>query len=610
MATNVFTNVAFTLPYCSATTRKPQGYWKSTTNLYRELKEFRASHGGDAALLPTASELLDARRFDLYRAVQRQGGFAVCARRLGLSAKRRPRGYWSKCLRTELRAFVALNGSAPGSMPSTSALRVLGRTDILSAVQQAGGVGAAARTAGLSPLKRPRAALVAEGASSHTSDMTMQSPDSTPSRAERRTLGALKTELRKFAGAHCDGRQPLQRELARARRHDLLNALRAHGGLCTVSERAGLVPGGSTAERRPRGYWERFETLEVEMRAYTAHRGIPGLMPRRDQLLRVGRRDLCYAIEKHGGFSSVSARLHLMWVGPSNYWRVFRNLRKRLLAFVRVHGPRDVMPTTLRLYQKGRTDLMYGIALHGGVMVVAGKIGLSVRFARRPINFWTKPVNITRELHWFLSTEPQENRTCMPTSVALVRAGRVDLANAVRDHGGWIYYAQHCGLRFVFTRRVHGFWQDERNVFKELLLYVSERYGDWDFPGVAPSDSQREGCIFVPSLEMLKRDGRSDIAFAIQRYQGGERAFAVRHGLTIAKDTVLVQPVESLKKWGCFSVELECWIGQYGAVGVMPKREDFIRTGRHDLRYAMYLHGGCGNVAKRIGLVICDSAGE
>eukprot|EP00171_Calliarthron_tuberculosum_P011419 IDg11419t1 len=42
----------------------------------------------------------------------------------------------------------------------------------------------------------------------------------------------------------------------------------------------------------------------------------------------------------------------------------------------------------------------------------------------------------------------------------------------------------------------------------------------------------------------------------------------------------------------------------------MPKREDFIRTGRHDLRYAMHLHGGCGNVAKRIGLVFCDIGGD
>eukprot|EP00171_Calliarthron_tuberculosum_P016742 IDg16742t1 len=281
MATNVFASVAFAAPYCSATTRKPQGYWKSTSNLYRELKEFRASHGGDIALLPTASELLDARRFDLYRAVQRQGGFAACAHRLGLSAARRPRGYWSKCLRAELRAFAASNGTSPESR-----WRWRGGTH--------GWVESAEATKGHARNER---------APSLTNGIIIRPPDLMQERAERRTLGALKTELRKFAGVHCDGRQPLQRELVHARRHDLLNALRAHGGLCTVSERAGLMPSGLAAERRPRGYWERFETLEVEMRAYTSNRGIPGLMPRRDQLLRVGRRDLCYAIEKHGGFS-------------------------------------------------------------------------------------------------------------------------------------------------------------------------------------------------------------------------------------------------------------------------------------------------------------------
>lgn len=576
-------DISFLVPLCAA--RKPQGYWKDVKNLYRELMAFRTTHGGDAKYLPKASELLQARRFDLYRAVQRQGGFAVCAHRLGLCSARRPRGYWARALPAELRAFAAANGES-NSMPSTSTLRVSGRTDILSAVQQAGGIDEAARNAGLQLRKRPRA------------------PPAAHSRGERPTLDALQVELRNFAGQHCDGRQPLQRELATARRHDLLNALRAHGGLCSVSSRAGLAAG---AERRPRGYWERFETLEAEIRAYTATRGIPGLMPRRDQLLRLGRRDLCYAIKKHGGFSAVSARLHLMWVGPSNYWRVFRNLRRRLLAFVKAHGPRDTMPTTLRLHRKGRTDLMYGVALHGGVMMVAGKVGLKVKFGRRAPNFWAKPTNITRELDWFLSTEPLENRTRMPSSVELVRAGRLDLANAVRDHGGWVYYAQRCGLRFEFARRVHGFWQGEQNVFEELMLYISERYGDWDFPGVVPEDHQLEGLVFMPSLEMLKRDGRSDIAFAVQRYQGGEQAFALRHGLTIAQDTVLIQPVETLKKWGCFSVELDRWISQYGTDGVMPQREDFIRTGRHDLRCAMFLHGGRGYVAKRIGLVFCDS---
>lgn len=346
------------------------------------------------------------------------------------------------------------------------------------------------------------------------------------------------------------------------------------------------------------------------MRSYASKYGLPGLMPRRDQLLRAGRRDLCYAIEKYGGFSAVSRRLHLVWVGPCNYWRQFRNLRKRLMEFVRMHGPKGIMPTVLRLHQMGRIDLVYGVALHGGVMSVAGKVGLRVRYAKRRPEYWETPRNVTKELKWFMETQPLENRTSMPSSVALVQAGRADLANGVRDHGGWVYYAQRLGLRFAFAQRVQGFWQSEANVLSELMFYVSERYGEWEHPGeladgVTVEEMKRTGVVYVPSVEMLKRDGRSDIAFAVQRYQGGERAFAHRHALEIATDTVEVQPVEEMKKWVCFSKEIECWIFEYGADGIMPRREDFIRTGRHDLRCAMFLHGGDAAIARRIGLVFC-----
>lgn len=41
-----------------------------------------------------------------------------------------------------------------------------------------------------------------------------------------------------------------------------------------------------------------------------------------------------------------------------------------LLALVSVSGPRDDIPTTLQLYQNVSTNLMYGVSLHGGYIVV------------------------------------------------------------------------------------------------------------------------------------------------------------------------------------------------------------------------------------------------
>lgn len=612
--------------------RKPAGYWQNLDNLRRELRRFQHENARDMFAIPTSTELLQKRRFDLYRAIQRQGGFADCARRLGLSTVRRPRGYWAYGLGPELRAFVAARGVAPGRMPSTSELRTFGRTDILNAVQAAGGMRVAARSAGLLITKRARHMVLPSDESgtnnrhengTHSDNgahigTTYRNYNNGSDYSNRKGVVSLDTvmlELRKFADTHCDGKKPLQRELVDAKRHDLLNAMRPHGGLYEVSTACGLEAPINGTSRRPRGYWHDISVVESELNIYMANFGMPGLMPRRDQLLRHGRSDLCYAIEKHGGFSAISARLHLVWVGPSNYWRVFRNLRKRLLAFIKRHGPKGVMPNILRLHQMGRTDLAYGVALHGGVMNVSQRLRLRVRYARRTPEYWARPENIIRELEWVLTTEPLERRTRMPSSAALVQAGRTDLANGVRDHGGWVYYAQRLGLRFSFERRVQGFWQSESNVHHELELYLQDRYGDWDFPGVpveyigmdGEEEIRRKGdVVYMPSSEMLKRDGRSDIAFAIQRYHGGEREFADNHGYCIAEDTIDVKPAEKLRKWKCFSEELSKWIEQYGCIGIMPRRDDFIRTGRHDLRYAIYYHGGRDMVAKNARLLICE----
>ena len=582
------TTACFTVPLCSASVRKPAGYWKNRENLKREVLEFQQSRGHPPARFPTSTELLESNRFDLYRAIQRQGGFYECACRLGMQTLRRPRGYWDYGLGIELREFASKTGDS-NLMPSTSDLRTFGRHDILNAVQAVGGIRMAARIAGLLvPKKEERRPIVL--------------PRSLPSNTTR-TFETVKIKLREFSVEHCGGRQPRVRELIEAKRHDLLHDMRLYGGLIEVSNAAGLEPTDDET-RRPRGYWNEFSVVRKELQDFTAHYGFPGLMPTRDQLIRAGRRDLCYAITRHGGFSTVSARLHVMWVGPCNYWRVFRNLRKRLLDFIRRHGPHGIMPTTPRLHRMGRQDLIYGIALHGGVMSVAGRLNLRVRYAKRKSNYWADPVNVSRELTYFMECEPIERRTHMPSSVALVQAGRADLANGVRDHGGWVYYAQRLGLRFAFERRVSGFWRNESNVRHELELYLHDRYGDWDFPGIPPAVLSSKSA-YVPSLEMLKRDGRSDIAFAIQRYHGGEIEFAQRHGFIIADDTVPMQPLETLRKWPRFEDELKLWVDQFGAAGIMPKRIDFIRTGRYDLRYAVYYHGGRDLVARKAGLIVC-----
>lgn len=397
---------------------------------------------------------------------------------------------------------------------------------------------------------------------------------------------------------------PSQRQLIDSGRTDLLNAVRVHGGAVQVARRAALAPLPAKARKKPPGYWTDPKRLHAELLIFTARNGHPGLMPRRDQLRSVGRGDLNYAIEKHGGYAAVASALHLVWHGPCSYWRVFRNVQKRVSAFVKMLGMGNKMPCVQTMQRYGRMDLVYGVAMHGGVMIVARRMGLKVEFPQRVPGYWSVPQNVTGELEAFVKTQPLEDRGAMPTSVMLVQAGRMDLATAIRDHGGWVYYAQVLGLRFAFEVRHQGFWENEETVLNELLNYVQKRYGFWEHPGKEPDDGAIDGQkTYIPSTEMLKRDGRSDIAFAIERYHGGIRVFAARHSLVVAEDMVQVKPAETLKRWATFAAELSEWIAAHGANGIMPFKQDLIRTGRNDLRYALYRHGGAYRVSKMMQLV-------
>lgn len=398
---------------------------------------------------------------------------------------------------------------------------------------------------------------------------------------------------------------PSQRELIDLGRSDLLNAVRLHGGASLVARRAALAPHPDRAHRKPPHYWSDPKRLHAELLVFTAHRGHPGLMPRRDQLVRARRRDLVYAIDKWGGFGRVAAKLHLVWYGPSSYWRKWRHVKRRLAAFTRMIGREGVMPSFQTMQSFGRMDLVYGVGLHGGVMMVAKKMGYHVQYPRRKRGYWMVLENVVAELESFLGTQPLECRSSMPTSVMLVQAGRLDLATAIRDHGGWLYYAQRLGLRFAFEVRDQGFWEREEDVVSELVSYVSMRYGFWQHPGKEPPEGtlDADAMSHIPSMEMLKRDGRSDIAFAIQRYHGGVAGFAARHGWVVAEDVVQTKPVETLIMWKPFMKELHQWIAVHGADGIMPSMRDLIRTGRHDLRFAVHKHGGALRVSRKMLLV-------
>jgi hypothetical protein len=68
-------------------------------------------------------------------------------------------------------------------------------------------------------------------------------------------------------------------------------------------------------------------------------------------------------------------------------------------------------------------------------------------------------------------------------------------------------------------------------------------------------------------------------------------------------------PYEELEEWESFAVEMMQWIAVHGCHGMMPSRVDLIQSGRNDLRYAIYSHGGNVKVARRLELVSLDEPG-
>lgn len=634
-------------------------------------------------VMPTRRQLLAAGRSDLVSAIACRGGFTAVARRLGWASVQ-PRRHWASWP-VFRNAVIAAGAAAPDGQwwergDLAAASRLHGGPAVVAARLSSEGGGwtppgvATAADADAAPSERPPL-IGMSGAGSAAAG--------TPSRSRRprrpagywRDWKTMEGAVRSFAEAHTGGRMPTQRELRAAQRTDLLGALRAHGGLGHVTSRLALPV--ARRNRRRRNHWAEPSTLHAELRAYMADVGAyPRLMPRREDLARHSRGDLIYAVERHGGFPAVAASMHLQWHGPASYWRSFTNLRSRLMAHIKATRKRQVasggapptgaatavaadgtttttaavMPNFQQLHAVGRWDLIYGVALHGGVPEVARRMGLAVVF---PPGFASgagasDPGAIEAELRRFIGIQPRELHRDMPSSCALVRAGRADLAAAVRDTGGWVYYAQRLGLRFVFDRRPKGFWASSANVLRELANYVQaredgERGGAVEVirePDAADATEvdrsattvagpqaalpSREASTVVlplgrasrhrhvrltaiPCVERLKRDGRGDIAFAIQRYHGGEAAFAASTGLVVRSDEAPSPPPPSelLRSWPAFAAALREWMAAHGSLpGVMPSRDELVRTGRHDLRFAVYTHGGREIVAKRIGLVL------
>jgi hypothetical protein len=91
-------------------------------------------------------------------------------------------------------------------------------------------------------------------------------------------------------------------------------AIRAHGGPTRV---AAVLGWDTAAQKKPRGYWDDIENLQVEIDTFIEEAGLPPRqMPAKTEFVRAGRYDLARAIERWGGVQDVADALEYQIVGP------------------------------------------------------------------------------------------------------------------------------------------------------------------------------------------------------------------------------------------------------------------------------------------------------
>jgi len=312
--------------------------------------------------------------------------------------------------------------------------------------------------------------------------------------------------------------------------------------------------------------------------------GTPGIVPISTELRQAGLRDLDQTINKLGGYAVIAAQFGLTMRykrKPGNYWSDFTHVEKELLAFITTYGTPGIMPIKVELLRAGRGDLAKALIKHGGIEVVAERLGLRLPpYKRKRHGYWEDFANVTSELQNFIAEHGIPG--VMPTQNDLTQAGLSSLTNAIDHHGGIYAVAERLGLRLSHAQHPDGYWDDFVNVERELLAFASE-YGT---PGVMPSRND------------LRQAGLHDLNGALKKH-GGTSAVAKRLNL---------QPkIKPMGHWDDFTnVEraLSAYIYEYGTLGVMPTTSELQKAGQNSLVIAItQKHGGMALVAERLGII-------
>ncbi len=327
----------------------------------------------------------------------------------------------------------------------------------------------------------------------------------------------LERELRAFIAKYGKtGVMPAKRTLQAKGLNGLVSAISKHGGIFVVAARLGLK---CSESHKPSGYWHDFENIRKELLKFVAKHGTDGMMPIDAEFKKANLSHLASAIRRHGGFAAVAEKVGLKFSAerkPLGYWNDFGSVKSEIEAFIAKHGTPGVMPSPFELNEVGCTNLVNAIKKHGGVAVVAERLGLRRTQSNKPAGYWKNFAHIKEALRAFISERGTEG--VMPTTRELEVAGRADLIVGIGKHGGLTAVAEKLRLTRPEAKKSPGYWEEFVNVENGLQAYIVEHGTD----GV------------MPTLREMNAAGHSSLAYAINKH-GGFLAVANRLGLLLPK---------------------------------------------------------------------------
>ena len=286
------------------------------------------------------------------------------------------------------------------------------------------------------------------------------------------------------------------------------------------------------------------------------------------------------------------------------------------------------MPRQADFLESGRSDLLYGIYLHGGLIEVARRMKLLPNYhASR--NYKDDFPGLAAEIRVF--DRALHAKCLFPTGSSMRYHGRLDLLAGIRAHGGVSEVARRMGLKIQWGNLSLKHRRSEPHWLKKELASVR--------PASMPTHSELidsgrldllravkdlGGREVVAETLGLKLEDRmllnEDILFqeicesktALEYNEGNElqRKPTDRAptrggggGALLGREGGRRREAYHYRNFDRVKNELMCFIFDDGAMGVMPTRSELLRAGRGDLVRAMALHGGQKAVAKRLNLI-------